>query len=56
MRLYEVIWKEAFVDKLERKHRVMPWLTDKTPTLYVSSRFLVRKNKTRLATFFILFL
>ena len=24
MRLYEVIWKEAFVDKLERKHRVMP--------------------------------
>ena len=24
MRLYEVIWREAFVDKLERKHRVMP--------------------------------
>ena len=24
MRLYEVIWKEAFVDKLDRKHRVMP--------------------------------
>ena len=24
MRLYEVIWKEVFVDKLEHKHRVMP--------------------------------
>jgi hypothetical protein len=32
------------------------WLTDKTQTLYVSSRFLVRKNQTSLATFFILFL
>lgn len=24
MRLYEVIWKEDFVDKIERKHRVTP--------------------------------
>ena len=24
MRLYEVIWKEVFIDKLEQKHRVMP--------------------------------
>ena len=24
MRLYEIIWKEVFIDKLEQKHRVMP--------------------------------
>lgn len=24
MRLYEVIWSQDFVDKMERKHRVMP--------------------------------
>lgn len=24
MRLYEVIWKESFVDKIECKHRVTP--------------------------------
>ena len=33
-----------------------PWLTDKSRPLYFSSRFLVRKHKSRLATFGILLL
>jgi hypothetical protein len=33
-----------------------PWLTDKTQVLYFSSRFLILKNKTRLAALFILLL
>jgi hypothetical protein len=32
------------------------WLTDKTQVLYFSSRFLILKNKTRLAALFILLL
>ena len=45
-----------FMQADPHKRTVLLWLTDKTPALYVSSRFLVRKNKTRLATFCILFL
>jgi len=44
MRLYEVIWKEVFVDKLERKHRVMP---DEVEQVLFSKPFIRRAEKGR---------
>jgi uncharacterized protein len=44
MRLYEVIWKEVFVDKLEHKHRVMP---DEVEQILFSKPFMRRAEKGR---------
>jgi hypothetical protein len=44
MRLYEVIWKEVFVDKLEQKHRVMP---DEVEQVLFSKPFIRRAEKGR---------
>ena len=44
MRLYEVIWKEVFVDKLEHKHRVMP---DEVEQVLFSKPFIRRAEKGR---------
>jgi hypothetical protein len=44
MRLYEVIWKEVFVDKLEQKHRVMP---DEAEQVLFSKPFIRRAEKGR---------
>ena len=44
MRLYEVIWKEVFVDKLERKHRVVP---DEVEQVLFSKPFIRRAEKGR---------
>jgi uncharacterized DUF497 family protein len=44
MRLYEVIWKEVFVDKLEQKHRVMP---DEVEQVLFSKPFMRRAEKGR---------
>ena len=44
MRLYEVIWKEVFVDKLERKHHVMP---DEVEQVVFSKPFIRRAEKGR---------
>ena len=44
MRLYEVIWKEAFIDKLEEKHRVMP---DEVEQVLFSKPFIRRAEKGR---------
>ena len=45
----------VLVEELQRLG-VEIWLIDKTQVLYFSSRFLIRKNKTSLAAFFILLL
>ena len=42
MRLYAVIWKEVFVDKLEHKHRVMP---DEVEQILFSKPFIRRAEK-----------
>ena len=44
MRLYEVIWKEVFVDKLEQKHRIMP---DEVEQVLFSKPFIRRAEKGR---------
>jgi uncharacterized DUF497 family protein len=44
MRLYEVIWKEVFVDKLEQKHHVMP---DEVEQVLFSKPFMRRAEKGR---------
>jgi uncharacterized protein len=44
MRLYEVIWKEVFVDKLEQTHRVMP---DEVEQVLFSKPFIRRAEKGR---------
>ena len=44
MRLYEVIWREVFVDKLEHKHRVMP---DEVEQVLFSKPFIRRAEKGR---------
>ena len=44
MRLYEVIWKEVFVDKLKHKHRVMP---DEVEQVLFSKPFIRRAEKGR---------
>ena len=44
MRLYEVIWKEVFVDKLAQKHRVMP---DEVEQVLFSKPFIRRAEKGR---------
>jgi hypothetical protein len=44
MRLYEVIWKEVFVDKLAWKHRVMP---DEVEQVLFSKPFVRRAEKGR---------
>ena len=44
MRLYEVIWKEVFVDKREQKHRVMP---DEVEQVLFSKPFMRRAEKGR---------
>jgi hypothetical protein len=44
MRLYEVIWKEVFIDKLEQKHRVMP---DEVEQGLFSKPFIRRAAKGR---------
>ena len=44
MRLYEVIWKEVFVEKLEHKHRVMP---DEVEQVLFSKPFIRRAEKGR---------
>ena len=44
MRLSEVIWKEAFIDKLEEKHRVMP---DEVEQVLFSKPFIRRAEKGR---------
>lgn len=44
MRLYEVIWKEVFVDKLAWKHHVMP---DEVEQVLFSKPFFRRAEKGR---------
>jgi len=44
MRLYEVIWKEIFVDKLEQKHRIMPGEVEE---VLFSTPFIRRAEKGR---------
>lgn len=44
MRLYEVIWKESFVDKIERKHRVTP---EEVEQVLFSKPHLCRAEKGR---------